>query len=170
MKNSSFVLTYLLFVVAQMLLTNYFHVTPFIMLTILPTMVLCIPTKIDSVVAMLIAFASGLAIDYLVEGSLGINALAIVPVAFLRKPLIDAICGGEPFEQKENITMKKYGIAKISLAIIIVQAVFNAIYVLADCAGTRPFSFIALRFALSVLASYLVSLIIVNPLTYDDRR
>ena len=44
MRNS-FALTYILLTVAQMLLSNYFHFTPFVMVTILPVMVLCIPTK-----------------------------------------------------------------------------------------------------------------------------
>ena len=85
MKNS-FALTYILLTVAQMILSNYFHFTPFMMMTILPVMVFCIPTKIDSVRAMLIAFVTGLAVDFFAEGTLGLNAMSLVPVALLRRP------------------------------------------------------------------------------------
>lgn len=163
-------LTYILFVVAQMLLSNYFHFTPYVMLTILPAMVLFLPTRTGTTGAMLIAFATGLAVDYFAEGTLGINALSLVPVAFARRSVIEAIFGNEPFEQKENISLRKYGSSRVSLAVIIVQSIFLAIYTLADCAGTRPFWFILARFGASVLASYLISMLIINPLTHVDRR
>ena len=168
--RKTFTFTYILMVIAQMILSNYFYFTPFAMLTILPAMVLCIPTKVDTFLAMIIAFATGLAVDLFAEGALGINALSLVPVAFLRKTLIGTIFGVEPFEQKENLTIKKYGFARVSFAIILVTAIFLIIYILADSAGTRPLWFLGTKFGLSLLASYLVSIILVNLLSYDDRR
>ena len=168
--RKTFAFTYILLVIAQMILSNYFHFTPLVMLTILPVMILCIPTKVNTFWAMVIAFATGLAVDWLAEGTLGINAMSLVPVAFVRKTLIGMIFGIEPFEQKENLTIKKYGFARISFAILIVTALFLAIYILADCAGTRPLWFMGSKFGLSLLASYLVSILLVNLLSYDDRR
>ena len=112
MKNR-FVLTYVLLVIAQMLLCNYFHFTPYIMLTILPIMVFCIPTRVSVFWTLIIAFVTGLAVDYFAEGIIGLNAAALLPVAILRRTLIEAIFGPEPFEQEENITVKKYGLAKV---------------------------------------------------------
>ncbi len=168
--KKTFTLTYFILAVAQMILSNYFHFTPLVMITILPVMVLCIPTKVNTFQAMLIAFATGLAVDWLAEGTLGINALSLVPVAFIRRALIVAIFGVEPFEQKENISIRKYGFARVSFAIILVTALFLIIYITADCAGTRPLWFMATMFGLSLLASYLVSILLVNLLSYDDRR
>ena len=169
MKNR-FVLTYVLLVIAQMLLCNYFHFTPYIMLTILPIMVLCIPTRVSVFWTLIIAFVTGLAVDYFAEGIIGLNAAALLPVAILRRTLIEAIFGPEPFEQEENITVKKYGLAKVSLAIFIITAIFLLIYNIADCAGTRPFIFILAKVCLSLLASYILSLLAINLLSYDDRR
>ena len=169
MRNT-FTVTYILMVVAQMLLTNYFHFTSLCMVTILPMMVLCIPTKVETVWAMVIAFATGLAVDFFAEGALGLNALSLVPVAFVRKGLINMIFGTEPFEHKENISARKYGFARVSFAVILVTTLFLTIYILADCAGTRPLWFMGSKLRISLLASYLVSAIIVNLLSYDDRR
>ena len=168
--KKTFAFTYILMVIAQMILSNYFHFTPLAMLTILPAIVLLLPTKVDTFWAMVIAFATGLAVDLFAEGTLGINALSLVPVAFLRKTLIGTIFGVEPFEQKENLSIKKYGFARISFAIILVTALFLAIYILADSAGTRPLWFLGTKFGISLLASYLVSILLVNLLSYDDRR
>ena len=169
MRNN-YTLTYILFVVAQMLLCNFFHFTPYITLTLLPMLVFFIPVDIGTTAAMLIAFATGLAVDFFAEGLLGINAIALVPVAYLRRPLIEMTCGREPFEQNENISLRKYGFGRISLALIIEITVFLAIYILAECAGTRPLWFMGARLGLSIVASYLVSVLFVNLLTYDDRR
>lgn len=169
MRNT-FTVTYILMVVAQMLLTNYFHFSPLCMVTIIPVLVLCIPTKIDTLWAMVIAFATGLAVDLFVEGALGLNALSAVPVAFVRKSLVEMIFGPEPFEHKENISARKYGFARVSFAMITATALFLAIYITADCAGTRPFWFMASKFGLSLAASYIVSALLVNLLSYDDRR
>ncbi len=169
MRNS-FALTYILLTVAQMILSNYFHFTPYVMVTILPAMVLCIPTKTDTIAAMLIAFATALAVDFFAEGTLGINALSLVPIALLRRPVIGIFFGNEPFEQKENISIRKYGFARVSFVITLLTLLFLLIYILADCAGTRPFWFIAASTGLSTLASYLASICILNLLTYEDRR
>lgn len=169
MRNS-FALTYILLTVAQMLLSNYFHFTPFVMVTILPVMVLCIPTKTDTLGAMLIAFATGLAVDFFAEGTLGINALSLVPVALLRRPVIGIFFGNEPFDQKENITVRKYGFVRVSFVITLMTLLFLLIYITADCAGTRPLWFIAASTGLSTAVSYLASTLVLNLLTYEDRR
>ena len=166
----TFVLTYLMMVVAQMIFTTYFHFSPLCMITILPMMALCVPTKVSTIWAMVIAFATGIAVDLLAEGAAGINALSLVPVAYARKWLITIIFGTEPFDHKENVTTRKYGFARVSFATLIATALFLAIYITVDCAGTRPLWFLASKFGISLAASYLVSAPLINLLSYDDRR
>ena len=168
--KGNFWLTYIILIIAQMILYVYCRFTPYIILSLLPVMILCIPTSIDSLAALLIAFGTGLAVDYFAEGVIGLNAAALVPIALIRRPLIALMFGSEPFERQEGISIRKYGFAKVSLAMIIVIVLFLLIYILLDCAGTRPAWFIFLTLACSTAASYLVSLLIVNQLTYDDRR
>ncbi|MGN0202238.1 MAG: hypothetical protein ACI399_04965 [Candidatus Cryptobacteroides sp.] len=170
MNKDGHILTYILLVVAQMLLSNYFHFTPYVMLTILPVLVLFLHPRVGTIGAMFIAFGIGLAVDFFAEGLIGINAVSLIPVAFLRRPLIEAVFGNEPFELEESISIRKYGFAKISVAVIVELAIFIIIYTIADCAGTRPFWFIAAKCGASLAASYLVSMLIINPLTHGDRR
>ncbi len=170
MRKSGFFLVYLLLTVIQMLICNYFHLSAYLMLSILPVMVLCIPLRVGTVGAMVIAFATGAAVDLLAEGMLGINTLALVPVAYVRKEVIRLIFGGELFARKEDFSIRKNGFGKVALAIFLVQALFLAIYVWADSAGTRPFSFNALRFGVSLAAGWAVSLLIVDVLAPDTRK
>lgn len=170
MKKGSFYLTYVLLVIAQMLICNYLHLSPYVMLSILPVMVLCIPLRVSTIGTMLIAFVTGLSVDLLAEGILGLNALALVPVALVRKSVVRLIFGDELFARKEDFSVRKNGFAKVMLAIFIVQALLLVIYIWADGAGTRPFTFNAIRFGVSLAAGVLVSLLIIDVLAPDTRK
>lgn len=170
MRKSYTTLVYILLVVVQILLCNYFHVTPYITLSILPIMILCLPLKISTVAAMIIAFVTGLSVDLLAEGLIGINALALVPVAYVRKSLIGFVFGEDLISRGEDFSIRKNGLGEVSMAILLVQSLFLIIYIAADGAGTRPFWFNAARFGASLAAGYLVALLLVDTLVPDSRK
>ncbi|MBQ2550104.1 MAG: hypothetical protein II761_02005 [Bacteroidales bacterium] len=170
MRKSYTTLVYILLVVVQILLCNYFHVTPYITLSILPIMILCLPLKISTVAAMIIAFVTGLSVDFLAEGLIGINALALVPVAYVRKSLIGFVFGEDLISRGEDFSIRKNGLGEVSMAILLVQSLFLIIYIAADGAGTRPFWFNAARFGASLAAGYLVALLLVDTLVPDSRK
>ena len=170
MRKNSFYLVYALLVVIQMLICNYFHLTAYVMLSILPVMVLCIPTRVSTTGALFIAFLTGLLVDLLSEGILGLNVLALVPVAYVRKGVIRLIFGDELFARKEDFSVRKNGFGKVALAIFLVQALFLVVYIWADGAGTRSLQFNAIRFGASLLAGTLVSLLFVDALAPDTRK
>ena len=144
--KKGFWIAYVLLFIAQLLLCNYFVFTPWMMATLLPAMVLCIPLNIGTTGAMVIACITGLGVDFLAEGIIGLNALALVPVAFARKKIISMVFGF------------------ISLAIFLV------IYIWADAAGTRSFGFNAARFGASLAVSMLFCVLSVRVLTPSDSR
>ena len=170
MRKTGFFAVYVILVVAQLLLSNYFHVTQYILLTILPVMVLCIPLKINTSLTMLIAFVTGLTVDLLSEGLLGLNALALVPVAFARKEMVRLIFGEELLSRGEDFSVRRSGIGQVLLAMALAQALFLFIYIWADSAGTRPFWFNLVRFICSLPAGVLVSLLVVDTLAPDSRK
>lgn len=165
-----FWIAYTLLLVAQLMLSNYFHITPYIFPTILPVMVLCIPIRMGTAGAMLAACASGLAIDFLSEGILGLNALALVPVAFARRGIISLVFGPEIFARKEDFSIERSGFAKVATALFLSLLLFLAIYIWADGAGTRPLWFNLLRLAASLTASFLLSLLTLGALAPDTRK
>ena len=60
MKAShNFGIIYILLLICQVMLCNYTNLGPYVMLTMLPAMILCIPTRINAAGCLLIAFASG---------------------------------------------------------------------------------------------------------------
>ena len=170
MKKARFYLVYVVLTIVQMLICNYFHLSAYLMLSLLPVMVLCLPLRVGTTGAMIIAFVTGVVVDLLAEGMLGINTLALVPVAYVRKGVIRLVFGDELFARKEDFSIRKNGFGKVAVAIFIVQALFLLIYIWADGAGTRPFSFNAIRFGVSLLAGWAVSLLVIDILAPDTRK
>lgn len=170
MRKSGFWFIYALLMVAQLLLSTYLRVSPYLMLTILPVMVLCISIRNSTASTMLIAFVTGLVIDLLSEGMLGLNALALVPVAFCRNSIIRLVFGQELFAREEDFSIQKNGFGKVVLAVLLAQALFLLVYIWVDGAGMRSVSFNALRFAVSLVAGLLISLLTLSLLAPDTRR
>lgn len=170
MRKGDFWAAYLLLLLAQLLLSNFFTLTPYLMLSILPVMVLCIPIRVGTSGAMLIAFATGMAVDLLSEGLLGLNAFALVPVAFLRYPIIKLVFGTELFARGEDFSPRRNGLWKTVMATVLAQAAFTLIYVLVDGAASNPFWFDAARFFISLLAGTVLSLACLPSLAPDTRK
>ncbi len=170
MKRNEFWKAYVLLLIAQLIISNYFRFTPFVMLSILPVMILSVPIRVNRFVLLLLAFASGLLVDWLSEGLLGLNALALVPVAYARNSVLRIVFGNELMARKEDFSVNSNGLASVIMAIAMVQALFLIIYIWMDSAGSRTFLFNSGRFLASLAAGVLVSLLTLNVLATETRR
>ena len=169
-ERQSFGILYTLLVIGQVVLCNYASLGPYIMFSMLPAMVFCIPTTVSTTMCMLIAFASGLAVDWLSEGIIGLNAAAILPVAWLRNSVIKVFLGEDLITRGDRFSFRKNGFSKISVALFIMIAIYLGIYVFLDGAGTRPRWFNLTRFWVSFAFNFILSLIVTNVLAPDDRK
>ncbi|MBQ3245269.1 MAG: hypothetical protein IJB06_00995 [Bacteroidales bacterium] len=170
MKGQNFGLLFFLLVIGQVILCNFTNLGPYVTLTMLPAMILCVPLTVSTPLCMILAFATGLTVDWLAEGLIGINAAALVPVALLRKPLVRFFLGEDLITRGDSFSFRKNGIGKISMLTITSLVVFLGIYVILDGAGTRPTWFNFTRLGVSLLCNCLLSLIVTNILTVDDRK
>ncbi|MDT3366005.1 MAG: hypothetical protein LIQ26_01815 [Bacteroidota bacterium] len=153
MKDYRFVILYLVFLIAQIVLCNFFGMSRYLMISVLPVLVLMLPLGMGNIVTMLIAFAIGFAVDFFSNGMLGITSLALVPVALVRRFVISIVFGNEKSARGEEITVERLGIPKIGLASLILCSLFFIIYVWVDSAGTAGFWAALFRIVLSVLVS-----------------
>lgn len=167
MKQTRFFFTFIILLIVQICIFNYFRLSQFVILSILPVMILLIPIKNSTTRALIIAFLTGLAADFLADGLLGLNVLALVPVAFARNGIIRLVCGTETFAREEDITIPRQGVWKMSIAIVMALSIYLAIYIWADAAGTSPFWFCLTRFGASLMAGSLVSLFVADILATD---
>ena len=167
-QNSKVLFVFLL--ICQIALCNFAHLGPYVMLSVLPAMIMCIPLSVGTAGCMLIAFLSGLSVDWLSEGLIGINAASLVPVALARTTLIRVILGEDMINRKDSFSIRKNGLGKILTLMIAAGIIFLAIYITLDGAGTRPFWFRATRFGVSLLANTGLAILTANILSPDDRK
>lgn len=158
MKDKFYILRYLLLLVAQAVIWNYCSFSQFLLIALLPAMILCLPVGMRPVTAMLAAFAGGLAADFLCGAPLGLASLASVPVALVRRGTIRLVFGSETLTRGEELSPVRQGWTKITLATVMLTALFLVVYIAADSAGTRPFWIDAVKFAVSLAASTALSL------------
>ena len=170
MKGQNFGLLFFLLVIGQVILCNFTNLGPYITLSLLPAMILCVPLTVSTTMCMLLAFATGLSADWLSEGLIGINAASLIPVALMRKPLIRFFLGEDIINRKDSFSIRKNGAGKISITVAAALMVFLFIYIFLDGAGTRPFWFCAARFWASLAANLILALVVVGVLTPDDRK
>ena len=168
--TQNFGLLYVLLLICQIFMCNFAHLGPYVTLTMLPAMILCIPTHVSTILCMFVAFASGIATDWLAEGIIGLNAAAVLPVAVLRKWIIRIFLGEDIIVRKDSFSIRKNGLGKITLTLLASTMLFLALYIYLDCAGTRPFWFCFSRFSASLSCNWLLGLIVVKVLTVDDRK
>ena len=158
MRNR-FWLIYLLLVATQILIGNFLNLGQLITLSILPILVLMLPIRLGGPAVMGIAFVVSLAADFFTHGILGLSAVALLPVAAGRRYLVGAVFGEEVFSRGEDLSMNKQGSLKMALAILIATAVYFAIFVWVDAAGTRRFGICVLSWLLSTLVSTVAGLL-----------
>ena len=168
--SQHFGILYCLLLIGQLILCNYATLGPYIMLTMLPAMIMCIPTSVNTAVCMLIAFGSGLVVDWLSEGLIGLNAAAAVPIALFRNGAIKIFMGEDIITRGDRFSIKKNGLFKISVVMFTSLVIYLGIYIFLDGAGTRPFWFGAARFAVSLVVNLTLAILTANILTPDDRK
>ncbi len=168
--NQNFGILYALLLICQIALCNFSPVGPYVLLTLLPAMILCIPLTVNTVWCMVIAFVSGLAVDWLSEGLIGINAASLVPVALIRKGIIRVFFGEDLIIRKDSFSFNKFGALKVSAALLTSLSAFLALYILLDGAGTRPAWFSWTYFGISLAGNWLLALLVTHILTPDDRK
>jgi len=161
---------WLILLATQLVLCSCFHVTPLLTLSILPAMILCLPPKCGTLEAMLIAFAAGFLADTLAEGVIGLNMIALVPVAYVRRGLVSLIFGDEAFSRGKLFSVGQHGFGKVALALLMAQGLFLLVYVLCDGGTVRPLWLSAARFGCSLAAGWLLSLLVMNVLAPDQRE
>lgn len=167
--SNSFIILYISFVILQIIICNFFHFCPFVTISLLPALILCLPLSISTVSAMLIAFITGLSVDWLAEGLIGLNAASLIPVAALRKTIIKIYFGEDVIMRMPTFSIKRNGLLKVSVTALTSISIFLIFYISLDGAGTREFWFNLVRFLSSLIINYPLALIIINTLNKERR-
>lgn len=156
MKNINWIV-FACFCLLQLLINNFFAPSQYLLLSFLPLIIVGLPLKYGTIVTMLMAFATGLGVDVLSSTAIGISACALLPVALLKNVVLYMVGGEELLSNHENSPLAYQTFWKNALTLFILCALYFAVYVWIDAAGTRSFGFNTVRWCCSVLVSGLLS-------------
>ena len=153
MKKWHFTILYLMLLAGQVILCNYFGLSQYVLISWLPVLILMLPHRMGSIMSMIVAFVCGFVVDFFSTGMLGITSLSLVPVALSRRALVPLVFGDEQVTRDDELSIARFGVLKMALAILVSCSIFFLVYIWADSAGTVSFWRAALRYLLSVLVS-----------------
>lgn len=168
-SDGRIIASYILLAVIQIVICNYVFLGPAVVVTLLPVAVMFLPLSLRTETTMLIAFCTGLAVDWLCDGVLGLNAAALVPVALVQKPVIRLFAGEDTVVRQERLAAVKTGWPKVLAAATTLLSLFLAVYIFFDGAGTRTFLFNLMRFALSLAASLPAAALVIHSFSGQER-
>ena len=160
MKGYRFILLCVVLIVAQVFLINYFSLSRYVVISLLPAIILMLPLKMGSISSMLVAFVIGFVVDFFSNGMLGMTSIALVPVALTRFSVYGMVFGDEMSSRADVISISRLGVPKMALAALLMCGLYFLVYVWVDSAGTVPFGPAALRFLLSVVVCTPISVLV----------
>lgn len=169
MKSPGYLITFFLLLFAQIVVNNFLSLPQYLILSILPALIVFQSFTSKPVLTMIITFVIAFLTDFFSDGSLGLTAVALLPVAFLRQHIIGFSMGRENLTRDEWLNVQRIGMGRVFFAITIAQALFLAIYIFVDSAGTRSFGFNALKWAISLTAGTLASFMAVSLLSNREK-
>lgn len=170
MSKIRFSVFFILLLILQLVLTRYCLMGPYVYICILPAMILCMPTSLPTPWTLAVAFLSGLVVDGLADGPLGLNAASLLAVALLQKTLISVIIDEDIVERNYNFSFHANGIIKVGLTLTLEILVYLTIYVFLDGAGLTSFSFNVLKVLISTPICLIFGSVVINILSPYQRK
>ena len=167
MRINGLTVKYIILVIAQILLWNFCNFTQFLMVVYLPALILFLPIRQSVFKTMMVAFLTGVVVDFFSVSPIGLTSLALVPVAFSRQYVVWLVFGNEVYSRAENLSVERQGWRKVVFSILLVTLLFLLIYIAVDSAGTRPFWIDVVKGAVSLAVAVPLSFYIVSTLSSE---
>ena len=115
MNNLKYVILGVFLLLIQLLISGYINIWPMLYIAVFPLLVITLPYTCNHIVSILTAFCFGLLVDILSDGVLGLNAAAIVAIAYFRPLLFRVAVSKTTLENTIEITQRTIGTAQFLL-------------------------------------------------------
>lgn len=150
-----------LLIFCQILLSEYVNIWPVLYIAIFPQFIILLPPALNRSLYMLIAFALGFAIDIFADGVPGLNAAALVAMAYSRPFMLKLILSKGGIESTDNFPLLPRSVEPQKLVALnaLMMAVFFTVYALLDSAGSFTFWYTLLKIVLCIIANTIISTI-----------
>lgn len=153
-------LAFFLLLPVQVILSQLIQPGPDWVLTILPVLLLCFPTDWSTVRCMLFAFCSALFVDFFSGGIIGLNALALTPVAWSRNFFLRKFFNDDIVDRGEPLSLRKWGFRPVFWLVLLMTALFLLVYIVVDASDQRSLLMEGLTFLISLACDTLLALLV----------
>ncbi len=168
MNKINYKIVFVALFIAQILINNFWHVSQYLLLSFMPLLLLSLPLKHSNVMVLFIAFFVGLAVDLLSSSTLGITSCALLLCAICKNLILKMVYGEELFTYREGSPLNFHTTRELLLSLTLFCAIYFIPYVFIESSGSRPFSFIFLRWLCSFAFSSGVNCILATFLFKAD--
>lgn len=150
-----------LLIICQILLSEYVNIWPVLYIAIFPQFIILLPPAMNRSLYMLVAFALGLAIDIFADGVPGLNASALVAMAYSRPFMLKLVFSRANIESSDNLPLLPRSVEPQKLAVldVIMHAIFFTVYILLDSAGSFSFWYTLFKIAICIIVNTAISMI-----------
>lgn len=150
-----------LLIICQILLSGYVNIWPVLYIAIFPQFLVLLPSSLNRSLYLVVAFILGLAIDIFADGVPGLNAAALVAMAYARPLVLKFVLTRGGLESTETLPLlpRTVELPKLVLLNAIMLAIFFTVYVVLDSAGSFTFWYTILKIALCIIANSIISTI-----------
>lgn len=147
----------ILFVVTMLLQTLFFDrltIGVWFAPMIYTALVILLPVNAPSIVNLLSGLAAGVAAD-LFAGTAGLNTAAILVIAYVRRPLLEAIVGHEGMRDGRVPSSESMGLRRFANYLVTMVFLHGFIFYLLEVFSTGHILYTLLRFGAGSLSSLL---------------
>ena len=162
MRNGRYFIVFAILTLAQALICNYFLFSQYVLISLLPLLIISLPSCYGTPAALALAFVAGFVVDFVGSGTLGLTSCALLPLALLRIPLLRLVSGEEVMTYRDDSPVGHQTTPELALTLVLACVLFFGLYVWVDSAGTRPFWFNAVRTLFSTGVSALLCTLLGN--------
>lgn len=160
MRQSNYLIVYLLLCIVQALFDNFFLFSQYVVLSILPALIMSLPPRYGTPFTLITAFLTGALVDFIGTGSLGLTSIALLLVALMRRPVLRLVSEDDYIFYRNDPPATHQSTSETIFCSIFACIIYFAVFVPVESAGTRPFWFNALRFLISCAASSLLGVLL----------
>ena len=149
---------FLVLVLLQVLVFNNIYLGGYINPCLYVLFIAMLPTSMDRIPMMLVAFATGLCID-VSANMLGFHTFACVAVAFLRPIWLDRIMLSDSDENVDTPSLRSVPYQQFALYLFFLLLVFNLVYYSVLVFNMRELPMILLASLLSTIVTWILAIL-----------
>lgn len=153
-------LHWVIVIVLQCILDNYVDLGIYTRIVLLPYLILTLPYRYLTISSMVLAFLTGLCVDIFTTGVLGLNAGALVGVAFVRQKMLHSFIDERNIERHDSPDVKAMGTGRSIFYVFFSHLVFFTLHTILDNFGFTPAMITIPKIAIGTVVSGLIGYIL----------